>query len=92
MKRSKMETHIAVLQTLADKGVLIPTHITYETYLNCNCVKECLGLLLDHNLVQEIVTNKRKNYAITDHGLKALHLAHKINDSLQIFNQNNWNQ
>lgn len=89
MKRSKLETHIAVLQVLAEKGSLISTHITYETYLNCSCVKECLELLLNQKLVKENRSNKRKIYTITDQGLKALRLANEIDDSLKIFNEQN---
>lgn len=89
MKRSKLETHIAVLQVLAEKGSLISTHITYETYLNCSCVKECLELLLNQKLVKENRSNKRKTYTITDQGLKALRLANEIDDSLKIFNEQN---
>ena len=87
MRRSKLQTHIAILQTLALNGELIRTHITYNTYLNCSCVNECLGFLMDHNLVQELDENKRKTYAITDLGFKTLDLAKKIDDSLQIFNE-----
>jgi predicted transcriptional regulator len=86
LKRSKLETHIAVLQVLAERGSLISTHITYETYLNCSCVKECLELLLYQELIQENESNKRKTYKITNQGLKVLQIANKINDSLKIFN------
>jgi predicted transcriptional regulator len=89
LKRSKLETHIAVLQVLAEKGSLISTHITYETYLNCSCVKECLELLLNQELIQENESNKRKTYKITNQGLKVLQIANKINDSLKIFNNTN---
>ncbi|MEJ2272078.1 MAG: winged helix-turn-helix domain-containing protein [Candidatus Bathyarchaeota archaeon] len=89
MKRSKLETHIAVLQVLEEKGSLIPTHITYETYLNCSCVKACLNLLLNQKLIQENGINKRKTYTITDIGRKALQIANKIDNSLKIFNQPN---
>ena len=89
LKRSKLETHIAVLQILAEKGSLISTHITYETYLNCSCVKECLDLLLNQKLIKENGLNKRKTYSITDQGLKALQIANKIDNSLKIFNEPN---
>lgn len=88
MKRSKLETHIAVLQVLAEKGMLIPTHITYETYLNCSCVNKCLDLLLKQKLIQENGSNKRKAYTITDQGRKALKIANKIDNSLKIFQTN----
>lgn len=89
MKRSKLETYIAVLKVLAEKGSLISTHITYETYLNCSCVKECLDLLLDQKLIQENESNKRKVYIITNQGLKVLQIANNIDDSLKIFSHTN---
>ena len=87
MKRSKLEPHVAILQTLANYGKLIPTHITYNAYLNCNSVNECLDFLVNCNLVQEFNDGKkRRSYDITDSGLKALKIAQEIDKSCHIFN------
>ena len=88
MKRSKLQVHVAILQTLADYGKLIPTHITYNTYLNCNSVNECLGFLVEHNLVKELnESRKRRVYEITDLGLSALQIAKEIDNDLHVFNE-----
>ena len=88
MRRSKLEVHLAILQTLSNHGKLIPTHITYNTYLNCRYVKECLGFLVKNNLVQEMnEKKKRKTYEITDLGLKALQTAKKIDNSFNVFTE-----
>ena len=88
MRRSKLQVHVAILQTLANYGKVIPTHITYHTYLNCSDVNECLGFLVEHNLVQELneKNKKRKTYAITEFGLKALQTANQIDKTLHVFN------
>jgi predicted transcriptional regulator len=87
MSRSKLQIYVTILQTLADYGELISTHIIYNTNLNCASSKEFLGFLLEHNLIQELIEKKRKVYAITDLGLKALRLAKEIDGSLHVFNE-----
>ena len=87
MKRSKFQTNVAILKTLANQDKVIPTHITYETCLNHRCVNNSLSFLMDHNLVQEHNEKKRKKYSITDRGLKALIVAKKIDTMLPIFNE-----
>ncbi len=88
MRRSKLQVHVAILQTLANCGKVIPTHITYQTYLNCSSVNECLGFLVEHNLVQELneENKKRKTYAITELGLNVLQTANRIDKVLHVFN------
>ena len=88
MRRSKLEAHLAILQTLSNHGKLIPTHITCHTYLNCRSVNKCLGFLMENNLVQEMNKNtKRKTYEITTLGLKALQTAKEIDNNLNIFQE-----
>ena len=86
MRRSKLQANIAILHTLAQKGKSIPTHITYNAYLNCNSVNECLDFLVKCNLVQEFNDGKRRSYDITDSGLKALKIAQEIDKSCHVFN------
>ena len=87
MRRSKLQIYVTILQTLADYGELISTHIIYNANLNCASSKEFLGFLIEHNLVQELKENKRKVYAITDSGLKVLQLVKRIDNSLHVFNE-----
>ena len=87
MNRSKIQTNIAILKTLANQGKTNPTHITYCTCLNHKCVTNALSFLMDNNLVQEHNKNKRKKYSITDRGLKTLIVAKKIDTVLPIFNE-----
>lgn len=84
MRRSKLEVNIEILKVLAKNGKMIPTHLTYSTFLNNKSVNESLQFLKRNNLVQ-INGQKRKKCEITSLGLKSLELAKKINDSLQVF-------
>ena len=87
MRRSKLQVNIAILHSLAQKGKSIPTHIVYESFLNCSSVNECLEFLVNHNLVQEFnAGKKRRSYDITDSGLKALKIAQEIDKSCHVFN------
>ena len=85
MKRSKLQTTLAILNTLWKNGRLKPTHITYHTFQNSSSVNECLSFLREHDLVQEIENNKRTEYEITSTGIRALELAHRIDESLPLF-------
>ena len=84
MRRSKLQVNIDILKVLAKNGEMIPTHLTYNTFLNNKSVKESLQFLKRNKLVQ-INGEKRKKYEITSLGLKSLELAKKINASLQVF-------
>lgn len=86
MRRSKLQVNVAILKTLADNGRLNSTHITYHTYLNNKSVKECLEFLMENSLVAEIERQTRKEYQITNLGIKALNIANKIEKSLKSFN------
>ena len=87
MRRSKLQVYVTILQTLADYGQMISTHITYNTNLNNANLKECLAFLVENNLVQELRQNQRKAYAITDLGFQVLQLVKKLDDSLHVFSE-----
>lgn len=89
MKRSKLQVNIAILQTLANHEKMVPTHITYYTYLNNKCVNESLSFLEENNLILDIGRKKRKVYTITDKGLRVVGVAKKINILLPIFSETN---
>ena len=86
MRRSKLEVNITILNTLAQNGESIPTHIVYDSFLNSSSVNECLEFLVNCNLVKEFNEKKRRSYDITDSGLKALNLAKEIDKSFHVFN------
>ena len=93
MRRSKLEIHIDILRALAYHGRLKPTHITYKANVNCSALKECLGFLLERNLIKEQTINKKRQkrrvYAITDLGLTALRNVKEINKALHVFEEPN---
>jgi len=77
--------YIGVLLALACHGQLKPTHITYKAKVNCGFLKECLDLLIQHNLVEEHKLHKKRAvYAITKKGLTALKNVWEINSAFQI--------
>ncbi len=94
MRRSKLEIHIDVLKALACHGRLKLTHVMYKSGVNCGVLKQCLNLLIQHNLVEEHTLHKRGKktsvvYAITERGLTALRNAMEINNALQITEEAN---
>ena len=86
MRRSKLQTNIAILHSLAQNGKSIRTHIVYDSFLNCSSVNEYLEFLVNCNLIQEFNEGKRRSYDITDSGLKALKIAQEIDKSCHVFN------
>ena len=73
MRRSKMEMHLDILRTLAQKGPLKLTHIMYKANVNCCVLKEYLDFLTLQNLVEEKTLRKERIvYEITEKGLTVL--------------------
>ena len=73
MRRSKMEMHLDILKTLAQKGPLKLTHIMYKANVNCSILKEYLDFLTQQKLVEEkTLTKERIVYEITEKGLTVL--------------------
>lgn len=73
MRRSKMEIHLDILKTLAQKGPLKLTHIMYKANVNCSVLKEYLDFLTQQNLVEEKTLRKERIvYEITEKGLTVL--------------------
>jgi DNA-binding PadR family transcriptional regulator len=66
----------------------------YKSGVNCGVLKQCLNLLIQHNLVEEHTLHKRGKktsvvYAITERGMTALRNAMEINNALQITEEKN---
>lgn len=73
MRRSKMEMHLDILKTLAQRGPLKLTHIMYKANVNCCVLKKYLEFLTTHELVQEKTVKKQKVvYEISQKGLTVL--------------------
>ena len=73
MRRSKMEIHLDILKTLAQKGPLKLTHIMYKANVNCSVLKEYLDFLTLQKLVEEKALRKERIvYEITEKGLTVL--------------------
>ena len=73
MRRSKMEIHLDILKTLAQKGPLKLTHIMYKANVNCSVLKEYLDFLTQQELVEEkTIKKERIVYTITEKGLTVL--------------------
>ena len=73
MRRSKMEMHLDILKTLAQKGPLKLTHVMYKANVNCSVLKEQLDFLILQNLVEEKALRKERSvYQITEKGLTVL--------------------
>ena len=73
MRRSKMEMHLDILRTLAQKGPLKLTHIMYKANVNCCVLKEYLDFLTLQKLVEEKTLRKERIvYEITEKGLTVL--------------------
>ena len=73
MRRSKMEMHLDILKTLAQKGPLKLTHIMYKANVNCCVLKEYLDFLTQQKLVEEKTLRKERiAYEITEKGLTVL--------------------
>jgi predicted transcriptional regulator len=86
MSRSKLQVNLDILKALADNGKFNSTHIAYHTYINHKSVNECLEFLMKNNLITEIGCHSRKEYQITNLGIKTLQIAKKIYKELKAFN------
>jgi predicted transcriptional regulator len=84
-----MEMYIDILKVIAQNGPLKLTHVMYKANVNCSVLKENLDFLLQQNLVEEQITQKRRNktktcYSITEKGRTVLKYFNEVNMALQI--------
>jgi predicted transcriptional regulator len=94
MRRSKLETYIAILNALANKGPMKMTHIMYKANINCSILKENLGFLIKQKLIDErTIKKEHKIFAITQRGINVLKYFKELTKALPIIektrNQNN---
>ena len=85
MRRSKLETYVDILQTLAQHGPLKLTHVMYKANLNCNITKENLEFLLQKGLVEEKIAGKRTVvYKVTQGGINVVKYFRELKKALPI--------
>jgi len=89
MRRSKMEMHLDILRTLAQKGPLKLTHIMYKSNVNCCVLKEYLDFLTQQELVEEkTIKKERIVFTITEKGLTVLKYFRELQIMLPIDEEN----
>jgi len=85
MRRSKLETYIAILSVLAQRGPLKLTHIMYKANVNCSILRENLDFLIKQNLAEERSLRKeRKVFAVTPRGITVLKYFRELTQALPI--------
>ena len=89
MRRSKMEMYIDILKVMAQNGPLKLTHIMYKANVNCSVLKQNLDFLIQQNLIEEQIKQKKRNkikirYAITEKGKTVIKYFNEVNIALQI--------
>ena len=90
LRRSKMEMHLDILMTLAQRGPLKLTHIMYKANVNCSVLKEYLDFLIQQRLVEEKTLKKEKIvYTITEKGFTVLKYFRELQIMIPVFDDNN---
>jgi predicted transcriptional regulator len=89
MRRSKMEMYIDILKVMTQNGPMKLTHIMYKANVNCCVLKQNLEFLIQQNLVEEKVVQKKRNktkirYVITEKGRTVIKYFNEINIALHI--------
>jgi predicted transcriptional regulator len=85
MRRSKLETYVAILSVLANKGPLKLTHIMYKANVNCSILRENLDFLIKQNLVEERSLRKERTvFAVTPRGINMLKYFRELTKILPI--------
>ena len=89
MRRSKMEMYIDILKVTAQNGPLKLTHIMYKANVNCRVLKQNLDFLIQQNLLEEQITQKKRNktkirYAITERGRTVIKYFNEVNVALHM--------
>jgi predicted transcriptional regulator len=88
MRRSKIEMHLDILRTLAQKGPLKLTHIMYKANVNCCVLKEYLDFLTQQNLVEEKTLRKERIvYKITEKGLTVIKYFRELQIMLPVLDE-----
>ena len=84
MRRSKLETYIAILGVLANKGPMKMTHIMYKANVNCSVLRNNLDFLIKQKLVEERIIKKHTIFAVTNRGINVLKYFKELTNALPI--------
>ena len=85
MRRSKLETCLSILETLASHGPLKITHVMQKANVNCSVLKGYLDFLTKQGLVEEkTIRKERLVYAITQRGVTVLKQFRELKQVLPI--------
>ena len=88
MRRSKLETHVAILSVLALRGPLKLTHIMYKANVNCSILNEYLDFLIKQGLVEKRTIEKEHIvFAITQRGKNILKYFHELTQALPVLEE-----
>jgi predicted transcriptional regulator len=68
VRRSKLETYEAILETLVKKPLNID-RIAYKTDIDCTMLTKHLDFLIKNGLVEERMLGKKLLYAMTEKGM-----------------------
>jgi predicted transcriptional regulator len=81
LRRSKLETCLSILETLASDGPLKITHVMQKANLNCIVIKNYFDFLIKQNAVEEKFVGKKNRivYAITTRGLYLIRCFKELN-------------
>lgn len=71
MRRSKLETYEAILETLVKKPLAID-RLAYEANMDCAVLKQRLEFLLRNSLIEERIRHEKTFYALTERGVTVL--------------------
>jgi predicted transcriptional regulator len=85
MRRSKLETYVAILNVLANRGPLKLTHIVYKANVNCSVLKDFMDFLVKNDLVEErLLKRSHAVFAITQRGVNVLKYFRELTHVLPI--------
>jgi predicted transcriptional regulator len=87
MRRSKLETYIAILSVLANKGPMKLTHIMYKANVNCCVLRDNLACLTKQKLVEERTIKEHTIFAVTQRGINVLRYFKEVTKALPVIEE-----
>lgn len=81
-RRSKLEVKIDIMQAIAD-GSGRPTHIMYRSNLSWAVMRSVMKNLEQQGLVISREVEGRRNYVLTDRGMRVLQTYHTVKNQLE---------
>ena len=88
MRRSKLETYVAILSVLANKGPMKMTHIMYKANVNCSVLRDNLDFLIKQKLVEDRTIKEHTIFAVTKRGINVLKYFKELTKALPIIEEN----